>query len=960
MSNSPPPAQRPSANRHHYADVLAVVLLVLAVLTATWKLGIAEHIIARGDLLLYFYPLRDYASQAIRVGYLPLWNPYSFMGAPFLANSQVGFYYPFNVVTAWLPVARAVSLNIVLHLLIATLAMYTLARRGMRLSHLASGSAALMFGLGGYLGAQIEHLNQLQVLAWLPLQVLLILGQPQHFTCALRRCCVLALLVALQVTAGHTQSLYISIATLGILITARWFISAIIAWRTNARSVPKSRKSEALALAASLGVPFLIVAAAVGIGGFITAGQLLPTLELAGQSARSGGLSFNEVGSFSWRPWVMARALLPAYGDPLFAEYISYLGVVGLALAALGVNASARALVRVLLHADNDADEKNQTVNEFSIVITTVIGIVLALGIATPLFIVLYHMVPGFELFRAQARWLIVFALGASVLVGIGVQVISKGLTTQLHRQWLLSWLALAFLVVIGILLGARYSPEAEYQSLPAQSILLAWLISFVVATGVIGNLGRKPTNQRAKVVIVAGLLAVELLIASQYQPYSRTADAQALTELRPSTANLLARQLSTDLPTTQGQRVLALTGLFFDPGDLPEQRLLYTAALTADELYDRIIASKHKEILSPNLSLLYQLPSVDGYDGGLLPLQRFARFTEQLHSTDSETAPAKTTDGRLRENLDAIPADEWLQRMAVKYIITDKTRDIFVNNVYYDLQVEQPIAAETSLPLHAFESTALGVVVKEMLTPNAALQATITFTDGTSYSTSVSQSVEQNAAAHVFLLDWATPKVAAQVTFQEGGQPVTITGMTSIDERTGAFLSQPVHGDRNLRLAYSGDVKVYENQNTAPRVFFVPASNCSTEDGELVITAEAQDDDVFASGYVQIIAEQPERMELRVAAEVPGWLVVRDAFYPGWIAHVDGVGKPIVVTDRMFRAIELLPGTHDITFSYEPESVRIGFIASAVGLLIWFVLTGWSFVSLLRQRRDASLSSAL
>ena len=76
---------------------LGGILVCVLTFAATWKLTIANRIIARGDLLLYFYPLRDYASAAVRAARLPLWNPYSFMGAPFLANSQVGFFYPLNL-----------------------------------------------------------------------------------------------------------------------------------------------------------------------------------------------------------------------------------------------------------------------------------------------------------------------------------------------------------------------------------------------------------------------------------------------------------------------------------------------------------------------------------------------------------------------------------------------------------------------------------------------------------------------------------------------------------------------------------------------------------------------------------------------------------------------------------------------------------------------------------------------
>lgn len=151
--------------------------LIILILVATWKLTLGGGVIARGDLLLYFYPLRDYAAEAIRAGRLPLWNPFTFMGAPFLANSQVGFY-PINIALSWLPTAQAVSLNIVLHLLMAGLGMALLARRGMGLGRAAALAAALSFALGGYLGAQAEHLNQLQVLAWLPLQAYLVMDKP--------------------------------------------------------------------------------------------------------------------------------------------------------------------------------------------------------------------------------------------------------------------------------------------------------------------------------------------------------------------------------------------------------------------------------------------------------------------------------------------------------------------------------------------------------------------------------------------------------------------------------------------------------------------------------------------------------------------------------------------------------------------------------------------------------------
>lgn len=109
--------------------------------------------------------------------------------------------------------------------------------------------------------------------------------------------------------------------------------------------------------------------------------------------------------------------------------------------------------------------------------------------------------------------------------------------------------------------------------------------------------------------------------------------------------------------------------------------------------MYDRIIASKHKEILSPNLSLTYRLPGVDGYDGGLLPLKRYVDFVGQFAARERGSA----LDGRLREVLTGVPANTWLEKMGVRYVIADKTADIFIDGVYYDLLFGAPISPTLS-----------------------------------------------------------------------------------------------------------------------------------------------------------------------------------------------------------------------------------------------------------------------
>ncbi len=843
----------------------ALIALAVIVIGATWKLALGGRIIARGDLLLYFYPLRDFAAQAIREWRIPLWNPYTFMGAPFLANSQVGFFYPPNVLMAWLPTERAVSLSITLHLLIAAFGMFALAQRGMGLRASAAFVSAVAFALGGYLGAQIEHLNQLQVLSWLPLQVLIVL---RFDTLNIRKLAAsiaaLALLIALQVLAGHTQSLYICMVTLGIVVITH-----------NAhRAAPLTF--------ARRQIPLIYVALAGALAALICAAQLLPTYELSQASARAGGLAFNEVGSFSWRPWVIGRALLPTYGDPLFAEYVAYLGAGGMALALLGaingVGAGGRRVALVLCVA----------------------GIVLALGVVTPLFNVLYRVLPGFNLFRAQARWLILFALGTSMLIGLGAQHIADGVNRAARRRWLVAWLVTSLVIAVAVWLGARFSPEAEYRALPESRVMLGWLIAWGVATLCI-------VAPRVSLLLPIACI-VELLVASQFQPYARAADAQALTSLRPATAHLLNENLS------EG-RVLSLSALTFDPGDRAEQSLIYTTTLSADELYDRIIASKYKEILSPNLALYYRLPSVDGYDGGLLPTRAFNQFVARATTlTNSDKRVA--SDGRLREFLSDMPSEQFLRESATRYIIADKTQDIFVEDVYYDTLLHARAGDNIALPLTPYRATALGVLLRAP----SEITATVAFEDGTT------QTFVQQARAHTAAntglqygyarLEFDSPKPATQLTISAR---VDVIGLSSIDARDRTFVSQPVWGEHRFKMVYSGDVKIYENQNVTSRVSWRDATS--------------------QSARITDVSPEHVRVQLDAPLSAANQMILRDACYAGWQASIDGQPAAVTCSDGIFRAVDVPAGARVIDFEFRSASFEWGIRLSALGVLIWLAL---------------------
>ena len=199
--------------------------------------------------------------------------------------------------------------------------------------------------------------------------------------------------------------------------------------------------------------------------------------------------------------------------------------------------------------------------------------------------------------------------------------------------------------------------------------------------------------------------------------------------------------------------------------------------------------------------------------------------------------------------------------------------------------------------------------------------------------------------------LRWDTRRTPLEVTFTPGACQCELLGLTSIDEGTNAFRSQRIRGTHDMRLVYSGDVKIYENQHPAPHALLVTLADCSTLNGELQTGAPAMEQQ---AGTVRTVTNGAERLTLEVLADVPAWLILRDACYPGWVARIDGAEVPITCADTLFRAVQVPPGTHTVVFSYEPQSLQAGLGLSGAGFAIWLLLLGYPILFGVGQRHPA------
>lgn len=104
--------------------------------------------------------------------------------------------------------------------------------------------------------------------------------------------------------------------------------------------------------------------------------------------------------------------------------------------------------------------------------------------------------------------------------------------------------------------------------------------------------------------------------------------------------------------------------------------------------------------------------------------------------------------------------------------------------------------------------------------------------------------------------------------------------------------------------------------------------------------------------GVVQRAHYSPRQIQFRVETQGKGFLILSDAFYPGWVAEIDGKPTTIYKTNVCVRGI-FIPnkGIHSISFQYKPRSIYYGIVITSVSV---FLALSFSVFLILRKRLKA------
>jgi hypothetical protein len=250
---------------------------------------------------------------------------------------------------------------------------------------------------------------------------------------------VIGCVLALQIVAGHPQYMVYCLGALVLYLTFR----ALCDCRDTKCISPFGRMCGGLAIVLIVGIA-------------LSAVQLFPSWEFKNQSARSLLRGPEAVSDVSFPPENVVTLVAPAFFGDMFAvrywgrwlfwETCAYVGILPLVCALMGA-----LFVR------------NRYTWFFSGL--AVLSLLLAFGAYSPLFKALYYYVPGFALFRGQAKFIFLTAFSLSVLAGYGTRCIT--LRAGERKKQLLVFggatLAVAVLLLLFCLImaagGGEHSP---------------------------------------------------------------------------------------------------------------------------------------------------------------------------------------------------------------------------------------------------------------------------------------------------------------------------------------------------------------------------------------------------------------------------------------------------------------------------------------------------------------------
>jgi hypothetical protein len=932
------------------------------------------------DVKVYYFPLLVATAHALAQGHLALWSPAIFGGYPLFADGEAGMLYPIHLLLLpWLRPETALVALRVLHSALA--AGFTVALlRALGTGRTAAVVGGLVYAYSGFAAGQIVHTSVFHAMTWLPLQFCFAERALSARGAARFRCGLLTgAAFGVQALVLHVHIMLMCALTVGLFVAYRTLTD--VDWRQAGRASLLARlwaSARDLVSRAAIAVALLALIGLVGVG--VGAVQLLPILELAGQTYRGSGLdpAAASVNSIWWGD--LATLLLPRMYDTTAGGYwglwvkwetVLYVGIAPLTLAVLGL-ALGRGRHRVFFAG------------------LGVLGLWLALGSNAPVpgwaFL---QSLPAFEVLRSPGRFSLLFVLAVAVLAAYGVDWLEA-------RQAVYPRGIAAVLVAggtLGILAGAGLHHASRYLATPGNS---AWLLDgYLRMPGIPSVVDGSPFG-RDRLMDLAAAALDPVGFWPEWQLLLIPATALVLTlwllgkAIRPAAVAGTLALVFVDL---------WLVGLTFHPyhriDDLRPRvpPVLLAASDQPYRVYTPPTIEDKTTQVEPNRLLAARIPEANGYSS--LAPDRHTAYINAIHYADNHLLDLWNVRYVIRRDRpELLPSYAGVSFHPQRPLFSGRAgpgaggallpdggdaraNEVFVIASLWDAgavgdgtEVARVVlhgadGQPRSLPLLAGKHIADGA----MNVPGATVVARHSAAEvAFQYQRENPAGDRYGEQLYAGRLGVDPPMVVKAVEIQRtpaaGG--LQVYGVGLFDAAAGEVTQ--ARDKRKYQLVYRDDqILVFENTAALPRAFVVPEARVVEPgpgalaqmidgpfDPRVTALIEAAPGEARAAlaglnaarptasvaaaapgpsaprpgaapGGATVVSYADNSVVIRTTTDFDGVLVLTDSSYPGWVAHIDGRPTPIFRTDSLFRGVAVPAGEHVVTFTFHPLSVVLG-----------------------------------
>lgn len=461
------------------------------------------------DFREYFFPTQSLAASELADGRIPFWNPYSLGGMPFLADIQVGFWYPFNrllglslgndgMISPWF-----YQIILFLHFFIMQINFYILSRY-LQISSYGAIIGAIAFSFSYPIFLHIIHPAIVFHWAWFPLIFYFLKRSLDNSQ--LKYSAIAGLILGITTLSGHPQ----------ISFYFFFILSIYIVWHFVSRIITKKENLKNNLLSTLFGILSLIIAV------LIFSIQFLPSNTLSKHTTRSdmnyeksseNSLKYEQIFAlFSPRMYGYYDADNQTEFQPLlkddyngkiefvrnyhYWETAAYFGAIALLLGLIGV---------VIVKKDNFL---------WFLIVLILFGFFYALGKNFVIHPIFYNL-PFFDIFRNPVRMFVFSIFGLSLFAGFAFDTIFLNKEKSIQNKVLIITgiiLLISLLNVVGISQSLSGMAD-ENQSQSVSLSILPFILLLIVGISIFGVYKFKINRY-----VIFGIIAITLFIELYFQ----------------------------------------------------------------------------------------------------------------------------------------------------------------------------------------------------------------------------------------------------------------------------------------------------------------------------------------------------------------------------------------------------------------------------------------------------------